>query len=181
MSTETHLNFHVATANDASQIAQLIQAAFRAEDNGTAWTGPDVVLNRTFTLTPEEVLSTINNPEAEFLIAKTEDGTLVGAMAAIKRSDELARLAMLAVDQSYQRSGLGRRVLANAEDYVQKNWGVKKIGLNALNTRGLLLEWYERQGYVRTGEKSPFPVKAFRDIELPEDLHFVEMEKDLGG
>lgn len=181
MATNTPLNFRIATANDAPQIAKLIQISFRAEDNGIAWTGPEVELNRTFTITPEEVLSTINNPEAEFLIATTDNSTLVGVMAAIKRSNELARLAMLAVDPSYQRTGLGRRVLANAEEYAQTNWVIKKTGLNALNNRGLLIEWYERQGYVRTGEKTPFPVKAFRDIELPEGLHFVEMEKSLDG
>lgn len=181
MTSNTKLSFRVAAPEDAAAIAQLVQAAFRAEESGTAWTGPDVQLNRTFTMSPDEVLSTINNPNADFLMASTSDGTLVGAMAAVKRSNELARLAMLAVSPTYQGGGLGRQILANAEKHAQEKWGIKKIGLNALNTRALLMEWYERRGYVKTGEKSPFPVKALRGIELPDDLHFVEMEKIVQG
>ncbi|KAL1594642.1 hypothetical protein SLS60_010403 [Paraconiothyrium brasiliense] len=179
MSNNIELHFRVATPDDAAQIAQLVQAAFRHQD--TRWTGPDIELNRRFTMTPEEVLSTINNPNAVFLMATANDGTLVGAMATIKKTEELARLAMLAVDPAVQARGLGRRVLANAEEYAIKTWGVKMLGLNALNTRGLLIEWYERRGYVKTGETSPFPVEAFKELELPKDLHFVEMEKQVGG
>ena len=179
MSRNTPLSFQVASPDDATRIAQLIQAAFRSEDNGVAWVGPHVELNRTFTMTPEEVLSIINNPDAAFLMAIASDGTLVGTAAAIKRNNELARVAYLAVDQTYQRGGLGRQILEYAEEYVLRTWAVEKIGLNALHNRGLLIEWYEKRGYVRTGEKSPFPVKAFRGLDLPADLHFVEMEKEV--
>ncbi|KAJ4295582.1 hypothetical protein N0V90_007595 [Kalmusia sp. IMI 367209] len=180
MASSIPIQFRVATPDDAVQIAQLVQAAFRADDSRESWTA-DVELNRSFTMKPEEALATINNPNAAFLMAITNDDTLIGAIATIKRSKELARFAMLAVDQTYQRNGLGRRVLEHAEEYAQKTWGVKKLGLNALNTRELLIGWYERRGYVRTGEKSPFPVEAFKNLDLPRDLHFVEMEKEAGG
>ncbi|KAJ4359534.1 uncharacterized protein N0V89_000089 [Didymosphaeria variabile] len=179
MSTNIQLHFRVATPDDAAQVAQLVQAAFRHQD--ARWTGPDAELNRRFTMTPVEVLSTITNPDAVFLMATNDKGTLVGAMATIKKIEELARMAMLAVDPAFQAGGVGRRVLAHAEEYAINTWGVKNLGLNALNTRGLLIEWYERRGYVKTGETSPFPVEAFKELELPEDLHFVEMEKNVEG
>ncbi|KAF1965712.1 acetyltransferase [Bimuria novae-zelandiae CBS 107.79] len=181
MTSNIELKFQVAVPEDANRIAHLVQAAFRAEDNGASWIGPDVALNRSFTMTSEEVLSTINNPNAACIMVTTSEDILVGVMAAIKRSDKLARLANLAVDQRYQRGGLGRRVLAHAEEYVQKKWGVEKIGLNALSTRSLLIEWYESRGYVRTGDKSPFAVERLEELGLSKDLHFVEMEKFVGG
>ena len=143
-------------------------------------------------MTAEEVLPTINNPAAAFLVATTttnddndDTTTIIGTMAAIKKTSSLARLAMLAVDPSLQASGLqlGRRVLAHAESYAINTWGVTTLGLDALNTRGLLIEWYERRGYVKTGETSPFPVEALKglEVEVTKDLHFVEMEKVVGG
>lgn len=179
MSNNPQLHFSVATPDDAAQIAHLVQAAFRHQD--IKWTGPDVELNRTFIMTTEEALATVNNPNAAFLMAATEDNTLLGTMAAFKKTDELARLAMLAVDPKLQASGIGVRVLMYAEEYAVRTWGVKKIGLDALNTRGLLIEWYERKGYVKTGEKSPFPAAASRGLNVTKDLHFVEMEKEVGG
>lgn len=170
--------FRVATPSDATQIAALIQAAFRAEDNGVDWIGDHAELNRTYTMSPEEVLSTIEKPGSAFLMATSADESLVAAVATTKRNDELARIAYLVVDQTCQRGGLGLRTLSNAEEYVRKTWNVKKIGLNALSTRSLLIKWYERRGYVQTGEKTPFPIQAFRSLKLPEDLHFVEMEKE---
>ncbi|KAL5405235.1 hypothetical protein PMIN03_008613 [Paraphaeosphaeria minitans] len=178
MSPTTQLNLRVATADDAAPIAQLVQSAFRHQD--IAWTGPDTELNRTFTMTPEEALATITNPNAAFLMATTDDGALVGCMATFKKTDELARVAMLAVDPTLQAGGVGRRVLSHAEEYAIKNWGVKTLGLNALHTRELLLKWYEKRGYVRTGETSPFPVQALRGLGIEQDLYFVEMEKVVG-
>jgi ribosomal protein S18 acetylase RimI-like enzyme len=191
MDATTPLNFRIATPSDAPQIALLIQSAFRhVHHQDTRWTGPDPELNRRFTLTAEEVLPTITNPAAAFLVATTTNDdddttTIIATMAAIKKTPSLARLAMLAVDPQLQASGLrlGRRVLAHTEEYAINTWGVTTLGLDALNTRGLLIEWYERRGYEKTGEKSPFPVEALKGLEgeVTKDLHFVEMEKVVGG
>lgn len=173
------LNFEVATPDDAAQLAQLVQSAFRHVN--IAWTGPDTQLNDTFTMTPEEALRMINSPNSVFLKVSTDEGTLIACMATFKKSEELARLAMLAVDPMIMVNGIGGRVLAATEEYAVKNWGVKKLGLNALNTRELLLKWYEKCGYVKTGEVSPFPVEAVRGLGIEKDLHFVEMEKFVGA
>lgn len=179
MSSNIQINFKIATQDDASQIAQLIQSAFRHQD--ITWTGPDTELNRNFTMTPAEALSTITNPNAVFILATIPDGTIVGCMATFKKTGDLARLAMLAVDPTLQAGGIGRRILAQTEEYAVKTWSVKKLGLNALNTRELLLGWYEKSGYVRTGETSAFPVEVMRGLGIKKDLHFVEMEKVVGG
>jgi GNAT superfamily N-acetyltransferase len=86
---------------------------------------------------------------------------------------------MLAVDDAYQRFGIGRKVLAYAEEYVRREWGVRRGGLNALSTREELILWYVRCGYQKTGEVTPFPVEMFAGMELPGGLCFVEMEKVL--
>ncbi|KAF2449215.1 acetyltransferase [Karstenula rhodostoma CBS 690.94] len=179
MASTLPLHFKVATPDDAAQIAKLVQSAFRHQD--IKWTGPDIELNRRFTTTPAQPLAIITNPDAAFLMATTADGTLVGAMAAVKKTEQLARLAMLAVDPTLQAGGIGRRVLAQTEEFAVETWGVKKLGLNALNTRELLVEWYERRGYVRTGERSEFPAEGLRELGIVKEVFFVEMEKAVGG
>jgi ribosomal protein S18 acetylase RimI-like enzyme len=177
MTSDMHLHFKVAIPDDAAQIAQLVQIAFRYED--VKWTGPDVELNRRFTMTTEEALATINNPNAAFLMAITDDDTIVGAMIAIKKTEELARLAKLAVDPTFQTRGIGRFILEQTEEYVLKTWCVERIGLNALSTRGSLIKWYEKRGYTKTGEKSELPAWALRNMGLARAIHFVEMEKQV--
>jgi hypothetical protein len=52
--------------------------------------------------------------------------------------------------------------------------------MTVINVRGTLSAWYERRGYVRTGETKPFPYGDER-FGLPqrEDLHFEVFEKEL--
>ncbi|RMZ73007.1 Acyl- N-acyltransferase [Pyrenophora seminiperda CCB06] len=167
----------VADPDDSSRIAQLVQAAFNHLD--IKWTGPDVELNRNFTVTPEEIHAIIGNSNAAFLMATIENGSFIGVVAVIKTTEDLARFALLAVDPTYQASGIGGHILEQAEDYAINTWDIKMFGLNAFSTRGLLIEWYEKRGYTITGEKSELPAKAVERLTLSNDLHFVEMEKQV--
>ncbi|EFQ30676.1 acetyltransferase [Colletotrichum graminicola] len=170
------LNFRVAKPEDAPKIQQLVQAAFRAEDSRADWTA-DMELGRSFQYSVEEVLKTINNPDAAIIMASDENGVLLGSIGIIKCNDNLARFAMLSVDPEQQCGGIGRRVLAYAEDFA-RNWNLRTFGLNALSSREKLIAWYERCGYKKSGETSPFPVDQLPQLNLPKDLCFVELEKD---
>ncbi|RHZ47426.1 GNAT family N-acetyltransferase [Aspergillus thermomutatus] len=174
------LHYRLATPADTPQIQQLVQSAFRAEDSRPNWTG-DTTLSSSFRIEVEEILATITSPDSAILLATDSHGVLVASIGISRRSADLARFFMLAVDEGYQRGGVGRRVLAYAEEYCQRVWGVSKGGLNALSTRRELILWYMRCGYRRTGELASFPVERFEGIALPGDLCFVELEKDLKG
>lgn len=173
-----NLNFRVATAEDAPQLQQLIQSAFRAEDSRQNWTG-DMGLASKFRMEVEEIENFMSAPECEFLMATDNNGALVGTIAVSKRGANGARLSMLAVDPRHHRGGLGRQLLAYAEEYGQRTWGATKLELNALSTRQTLISWYMRRGYQKTGETSPFPREKFAELELPDDMCFVEFEKYL--
>lgn len=182
--TQTNLQFRSATPEDAPAIQQLVQAAFQAADTRQDWTA-EMELNIRFTISIEEVMPRITSPNSAILMAFVAAGTgkqaLVASVEVVKRSDELACFSMLAVDQYHQRGGIGRELLTHAEKYCQKEWGVTKIGLNALSTRQALIAWYMRRGYQKTGETVPFPTEKFSDLALPADLCFVQLEKDLSA
>ncbi|KAJ5946760.1 N-acetyltransferase GNAT family [Penicillium verhagenii] len=175
------LHFRIATPNDAPSIQQLVQSAFRAEDSRKDWTA-DMELGKSFTVSVEEVQTVITNPDSVILLAFTKDHdreNLVASVYTVKRQNNSARFSMVAVNQNYQQAGVGRRLLAYAEEYSRQTWGVTKLALNALSTRQALIAWYLRQGYQKTGEESLFPREKFPDLDLPEGMCFVEMEKQL--
>lgn len=179
MTSET-FQFRIATTDDAPQIQHLIQSAFRAEDTRARWIGSPELASQ-FHISVDEVLTSMSKPDCAVLVATDPaTGSLVASVETHRRTADLARLAMLAVDSAHQRAGLGRAVLARAEEHCRRAWGVKKLGLNALSTREELISWYERCGFRRTGEMSAFPRERFAGmVDLPEDLCFVELEKDL--
>ncbi|KAJ9488798.1 hypothetical protein VN97_g4481 [Penicillium thymicola] len=172
------LNFRVATEKDAAQLQQLVESAFRAEDSRKGWTD-DLGLSSSFHLDVQDILAMINKLDSVMLMATDDQNTLVGSIGTSKRDANQARLYMLAVDTSVQRGGIGRQILAYAEDYCQQTWGVTTLGLNALSNREELISWYSRRGYKPTGETSPFPREKFENLVLPGDLCFVEFEKVL--
>jgi GNAT superfamily N-acetyltransferase len=89
-----------------------------------------------------------------------------------------ARLSMVAVEQSSHRGGIGRLLLSQSEAWCRANWATARFELNALSTRKELVAWYERCGYRRTGETTPFPVGRIPGVELPEGLCFIELDKE---
>jgi ribosomal protein S18 acetylase RimI-like enzyme len=176
--TNGDLQFRAATPNDAAQLQQMVQSAFRAEDSRERWTS-DMDLSSRFRMEVEEVMANITKPDSAILMATDENGVLMACIGISKRSADLARLFNLAVDKHHQRGGIGRQVLAYAEDYCRQAWGVRRLGLNALSTREELILWYIRCGYRKTGELTPFLKKHVPGAALPDDMCFVELGKDL--
>lgn len=180
MATTLTLQFRAALPTDAPQIQHLVESAFRANDSRLDWTG-NVELASHFRLAVDEVRAKLTNPDLVTIVAHdTNNPAALVASIEVSNRDGVGRMSMIAVDESYQQGGVGRQVLEYAEEYCRKLWGVKKFSLNALSTRKALIEWYMRRGYVKTGETSQFPTERFAELNLPEDMCFIELEKDFG-
>ena len=88
-------------------------------------------------------------------------------------------LGLLTVRPDQQARGLGKSILAAAENFVREHGG-SHIRMAVLYVRESLIAWYQRRGYSLTGETEPWHYdderfgKALRD-----DLYFVVMEKAL--
>lgn len=172
------LQFRAAVPADAPQIQHLVESAFRANDSRQDWTG-NIELASHFRLAVDEVRAKLTNPDLVTLVAHDSNNpTALVASIEVSKRDGAGRLSMIAVDESYQQGGVGRQVLEYAEEYCRKLWGVKKFSLNALSTRKALIEWYMRRGFVKTGETSQFPTERFAELSLPDDMCFIELEKN---
>ncbi|RGP79005.1 hypothetical protein FLONG3_2911 [Fusarium longipes] len=166
-------HFRVATKDDVPRLHNLIETAFRFTDASIEWIGsPD--LAKTFTVDMSDIVDRINSSDGVFLIASdTPDGPAIACVNVYKKTPDCGRIALLAVDPTIQRGGLGKIIMNKAEEYLIGTLGVNRIGLNALKTRKSLIAWYERQGFVKTGDVEKISVYGDRLIEL------IEFEKSI--
>jgi ribosomal protein S18 acetylase RimI-like enzyme len=88
---------------------------------------------------------------------------------------------MFAVDPGQQGGGLGRAVLEEAERIARDEWGAGELRMTVIVQREDLIGWYERRGFVRTGELTAFPYGDERfGRPLRDDLAFETLTKKLG-
>ena len=96
---------------------------------------------------------------------------------ACERNDHKIYLGMLTVSPALQDRGIGKKLLAAADEYA-KQQHCSAIFMTVISVRSELIAWYERHGYKRTGETKPFPTDN-RFGMTTQPLEFVVLEKEL--
>lgn len=160
----------IAAAEDAPALKALLEAAYRGDTARRGWNHEADILDDERT-SPGEVEALLADPDVTMLTARGGEN-LVGCVAITVKGSALAYLGMLCVAPDLQSAGLGRRLLDAAEDHARVA-GIAAMEMTVIDSRAALIAWYERRGYVRTGETRPFPVP--RDPPLT----FVVLEKSL--
>jgi GNAT superfamily N-acetyltransferase len=82
-------------------------------------------------------------------------------------------VGLLAVEPALQMKGLGRRLMAAAEQYVS-DAGCVSVALRIISARPELLRFYAKLGFSETGI-SPMPA----DAPLKMACHFIHLSKPL--
>ncbi|NJO14103.1 MAG: GNAT family N-acetyltransferase [Rhizobiales bacterium] len=159
-----------ATLSDAPALKALLEAAYRGDSARQGWNHEADILDDERTA-PGEVEALLGDPAVTILTAR-EGKSLLGCVAVTRKDASLAYLGMLCVAPTLQSGGLGRRLLDAAEDHARA-LDIAAMELTVIDSRAALIAWYERRGYVRTGETRPFPV--LRDPPVT----FVVLEKPL--
>lgn len=169
-----------ATDADVGAVVALVESAFRGEASRSGWTTEADLLDGRRT-GADEILGILANPDQCLLLREANDGSLLASVV-LTRDDKAAWLGMLAVRPGLQHGGVGRDLLATAEAWVQRHWGLERMRMKVIVQRAELIAWYERRGYRRTGETAPFPYGDAR-FGLPkrDDLSFVILEKALAS
>lgn len=117
-------------------------------------------------------------PGARLLIWR-EGGEHMGHVRLDEGPDDAWYLAMLTVRPDRQDGGLGRTLLAAAEDFARARGG-RRMRMTVVHQRSELIAWYVRRGYVVTGETKPFPYGDDRFGRPTQDgLFFDVLEKAL--
>jgi GNAT superfamily N-acetyltransferase len=153
------MNPRTAQVEDAENIARLVNAAFRPERFF-------IEADRT---NPDKVRELLQ--KGKFLLAE-KAGVLVGCVY-VELRGERGYFGLLAVDPALQRSGLGSRLVAAAEEYCRAA-DCHFMDLTIVNLRAELPPFYNRLGYVESGTL-PFP----SDQQPNQPCHLVKMSKPL--
>jgi ribosomal protein S18 acetylase RimI-like enzyme len=177
--TAPDLIFRTATRDDVPLLVELIDSAYRGEASRAGWTTEADILDGRRT-DPEGVRAVLEDPASRMLAV--EAGGALAACCQLERRAGHAYFGMFAVRPGLQGKGLGRAVISEAERFAGAEWGVRAMHMTVISVRDDLIAWYERLGYRRTGEMSPFPYGDERfGIPRREDLEFELLTKELSA
>jgi ribosomal protein S18 acetylase RimI-like enzyme len=171
---------HRAVEADYAPIVDLANMAFRGTGVLASWNSEaDFIEGQRLTesLLREDLAA---KPDAQLLTYRDDPkGALLGTVWLEPKEDDVWYLSLLTVRPDLQNRQVGRTLLAAAEDYTKQR-GARRIRLSVVNVRKTLIAWYERRGYLLTGETQPFPYGDERfGRPLRDDLCFVLLEKDV--
>lgn len=155
------LRIRLATPADRPNLISLINAAFAIE---TFLEG---------TRTDDERLAALMQ-KGEILLAENSTGQILASIYAELRGKH-GYLGMLAVDPAHQRTGLGKQMLAAAENHFRAK-GCEAIEISVLSLRPELLPIYRNLGFVQTGTRELNPTRTLRDGK---HCHCITMSKPL--
>lgn len=155
------MNIRFAEEQDLDAITSLINTAFSVERFFKKGDRLDLDITRGFFHT------------GRFLVA--DDNESLAACVYVELRGDRAYLGLLSVDPAKQKSGLGRRLTAAAEEFARE-MGAHFMDLTVVNLRAELPGIYEKLGYRVTGT-APFPVDQ---MPVTQPCHFVCMTKELG-
>lgn len=175
------LPFERATLQDARAVSRIVNNAYRGQDTEPGWTSEAGILaGPRADIAAIEQLIAAATPMV--MVLRDGDTRCAAACICIERLDDTTwYFSMIAVDPQRQTQGLGKQVLAAAEDYVRAQ-GAKRARMTVIQIRTTLIDWYRRQGYQPTGETESFPYgDASVGVPLRDDLHFVVLEKALNA
>ncbi|MFB4193854.1 GNAT family N-acetyltransferase [Streptomyces carpaticus] len=156
------LVFATATEADVPALVSLVESAYRGEASRAGWTTEADLLDGQRT-DPQGVLDTLRDP-AGLVLTATRPGAAEPLLACCHLQyrpaadgPDAVYFGMFAVRPTAQGGGIGAAVLAHAEHTARTTWAAARMEMQVISARADLIAWYERRGYTRTGERTPFP------------------------
>jgi len=157
--SETKAAIRPATPSDISQIVDLINRAFAVERFFKSGDRTD----------SEQVRQMME--QGTFLLLENNGDPV--ACVFIKVTGDRGYIGTLSVDPVHQRSGLGIRMMREAEEYCRRA-GCKVVDIRIVNLRTELPAIYRKFGFVETGTQS---AEVIKNATRP--IHFITMSKPL--
>ena len=164
-----------AVLADAAALNRLVNSAYRGDSSKQGWTTEAYLLDGT-RIDEAAVAELLDNPNTTIL--KYSAGSTILGCVELREEKSKLYLGMLSVAPNTQGKGIGKKLMAAAEDHA-KSFGIDAIFMTVISVRKELIDWYVRHGYQLTGERKPFVVPDTRWGIPKQELEFVVLEKKL--
>ncbi len=172
------LRFRRAERHEVPAIVALVNSAYRGESGKQGWTTEADLLDGQRT-DIQEVSRLIEMEDSLILLG--ELGQEIVASVHLEKHEEGVYLGMLAVRPRLQGLGIGKQMMAEAEDKAAREWGAEKMLMAVIHLRHELIAFYQRRGYARTGRVKPFPTSEKFGIQKVPGLLLEYLEKPLAA
>lgn len=166
-----------ATNEDIVAIKHLLNAAYRGDSSRKGWTHEADLIGGDVRTDDNNVSEVMDIPGSVFLKYLDEDGSLIGCVNLQNQGSNLY-LGMFSIKPEIQGKGLGKALLAAADEYAA-SLGITRIKMTVISVRAELIGWYNRNGYLPTGELIPFHEDGLTGNHL-QPLEFAVLVKELG-
>jgi ribosomal protein S18 acetylase RimI-like enzyme len=144
-----------AKLKHAELLVELINGTYRGESSRLGWTTEADLLEGLRT-DLADITRLLTSSDSMILIA-AQNQQLIGSVH-LQHNGDYAQLGMLSVKPTLQNQGIGKQLISAAETIAQQQWDVNSMRMAVIPCREQLIAYYQRRGYVRTGETIPFPV-----------------------
>ena len=149
--------FAHATLTDIPTLTSLLNRSYRGESSHAGWTTEADLLSGK-RIDEAGLYQLLNDPDSLILIAHSGESILATIHA--HHENESVHFGLFAVEPSLQGRGIGKELLAYAESEAIREWEVTSAIMEVITHRSELIEYYERRGYMRSGEMITFPESA---------------------
>ncbi|MBE2217054.1 MAG: GNAT family N-acetyltransferase [Ignavibacteria bacterium] len=172
------IEFKIAAAGDAEKITTLVNSVYRGENSKKGWTTEADFLGG-IRITEEKVRDIIGQAGDHIILAVIESNIIGCVQLENPPGMEYSYFGMLSVDVDYQSKGIGKILINECERYTKEVLGLSEIRMKVINRRKELIEYYERRGYISTGELEVFGSKEGTFGDPTEELVFETFSKKL--
>lgn len=172
-----------ATLADVPSLVALMDKCYRGTDG---WTNEGHLIGGIRT-TPEEMQKMIADENIYLFVFENPNqaGDLLGCISidfTEQNGKPSAYIGTFAVAPELQGKGVGNVMLSAVESFAQRHAKAKNLthlSMSILSHRPELLAYYQRRGYVLTGEKLPFPVDGNNGEPKRADLFLESLQKPI--
>ncbi|GAB3930661.1 GNAT family N-acetyltransferase [Mucilaginibacter myungsuensis] len=167
----------IATPINVTALTIIVNTAYRGESSQRGWTSEAHLLSGS-RIDETTMAGYFTDPNVTILKHTDNEDSITGCVYLEAKQNKLY-LGMLSVHPDLQDGGIGRQLLAAADEFATLHQ-LPVIAITVISTRTELIEWYERRGFVRTGGELPFHAgEKFGKPHQP--IVLIEMEKRLKG
>ncbi len=145
-----------ATHADLDLLHALIERTYRGDTARLGWTHEADLLDGQ--RIDRESLAAIIADRAQEMLIFEKHGEIIGCVQIADKGNGKSYLGLLCVDPRRQAGGVGKQLISAAESESAIRFGATHMEMTVIEQRLELISYYERRGYMLTGEMRPFPL-----------------------